>query len=105
VQPQDEITKLIQRYYSCPAIRSRIVEFMGGSSDADATAVYAVGNDGVSGFTQPVNPTALRELLLAGYDVERSLWDRVSLLADLDIDYENFDYPAEPCHWANGALS
>ena len=49
---EDEITKLIQHYYSCSTIRARILEFMGGSSEADATAVYAVANDGLSGFSQ-----------------------------------------------------
>jgi len=96
VHVEDEITKLIQHYYSCAAIRSRINEFMGGSTEGDATAVYVVGNDGVSGFSQPAAPAALGKFLLAGDDFERSLWDRLWLLADLDIDYENFDYPAEP---------
>jgi hypothetical protein len=96
VHVEDEITKLIQHYYSCPTIRSRINEFMGGSAEGDATAVYVVGNDGVSGFSQPAAPTAVGEFLLEGSDVERSLWDRMWLLADLDIDYENFDYPVEP---------
>jgi hypothetical protein len=96
VHVEDEITELIQHYYSCSTIRARILEFMGGSSEADATAVYAVGNDGLSGFTDPVCPASLGEFLLGGYDVERSLWDRWSLIANMDIDYENFDYPAEP---------
>jgi hypothetical protein len=96
VHVEDEITKLIRHYYSCTTIRKRIEEFIGGSFEADPTAVYVVGNDGVSGFTQPSTAAGIRELLAGGYDVERSLWDRQWLLADLDVDYENFDYPAEP---------
>jgi hypothetical protein len=29
-------------------------------------------------------------------ELARSLWDRDSLLVDLDIEYVNFDFPAEP---------
>jgi hypothetical protein len=29
-------------------------------------------------------------------EISRSLWDRESLIADLDIEYVNFDFPAEP---------
>jgi len=30
------------------------------------------------------------------FEVARSLWDPRSLLVDLDIEYVNFDFPAEP---------
>ena len=72
VHVENEITKLIQHYYSCATIRSRINEFMGGSTEGNATAIYVVGNDGVSGFSQPAAPAELGDFLLAGDDVERS---------------------------------
>jgi len=95
VHPADEITQLIQHYYCCSTIRGRMIEFLGGSTTGNATAVYAVANDGVSGFSPPAHPNALEEFLRQGYDVERSLWDRGCLVADLDIDYENFDCATE----------
>ncbi|WP_018291715.1 hypothetical protein [Verrucomicrobium sp. 3C] len=35
------------------------------------------------------------ELLDAGADILRSIWDRIALLGILDIEYINWDYPAE----------
>jgi hypothetical protein len=31
----------------------------------------------------------------SGLDIGRSLWDRESLIADLDVEYVNFDRPEE----------
>jgi hypothetical protein len=31
-----------------------------------------------------------------GAELNRSLWDRESLLAHLDVEYVNFDHPAHP---------
>ena len=74
-----------------------MIEFLGGSCVMDATAVYVVGSDGrMDGRlleTQPV--MRLSQLLDEGCEVERSLWDKKSLVFDLDIDYENFDSASE----------
>jgi hypothetical protein len=54
---------------------------------------------GDSEKTQYLNRFAKRWLPSGANDlleISRSLWDRESLLADLDIEYVNFDFPAEP---------
>ena len=88
---------VLSAYYRNDAVRARMLEFLGGRSLNDATAMYVVGNDGSSEShlceAQPV--TRLFQLMEEGLDLERSLWDRKSLVIDLDIDYENFDSPAE----------
>jgi hypothetical protein len=72
-------------------------EFLGGTSSENASAAYIVGtgrySDPCRGEPAPVS--RLFEYLDCGFNIERSLWDRNSLIADLDIDYENFDFPAE----------
>ena len=40
--------------------------------------------------------SALPTCLKPDYEICRSLWDSASLLVDLDIEYVNFDFPAEP---------
>jgi hypothetical protein len=74
-----------------------MLEFLGGLSLLDASAVYVVGSDGLSDGrlleAQPV--TQLFQLLDKGCEVERSLWDNKLLVIDLDIDYENFDTAIE----------
>ena len=71
-------------------------EFLGGVDPQEATAVYIVGNDGFSDFGQPSSPACLAECLEAGLEIDRSLWDQDSLIADIDLEYHNFDYPAAP---------
>jgi hypothetical protein len=43
-----------------------------------------------------VRPAALDDLLAAGVDISRSLWDARHLLLHLDLDYHNTDAPSEP---------
>lgn len=79
---------------AAPSIESRMVEFLGGSSASDATAVciqgFPAAPDG-EGRERP--PSELSACLEQGLEVRRSLWDRRSLVADLDIEYINFDRP------------
>lgn len=37
--------------------------------------------------------TSLEQCLSEGLDIGRSLWDRQALIANLDIEYVNFDEP------------
>src|SRR6185436_1478024 len=85
------------RLWDLPSIRARMTEFLGASSLTEATCVYLLG-EGASPADQtgPVPPTELGSLLARGLDVRRSLWDRASLLVDLDVEYVNFDFLAEP---------
>lgn len=72
-----------------------MVEFAG-------SAAYITGSDG--SFDAGIQPGSLQELsgyLEAGFEISRSLWDRDSLLADIDLEYHNFDNHAEA--WLNPA--
>lgn len=87
---------MLRRYYSYRTVRQRMYEFLGGSNPRNATAAYIVGDDGRSGFSAAAMPGRLPDFLQAGIAVERSLWDRKFLIADIDLEYENFDCPAAP---------
>jgi hypothetical protein len=85
-----------QKYYADPNVRARIVEFLGGSSVADASSHYITTGDAADFQHRQALPVReLFRLFERGVDICRSLWDRVSLIADLDIEYVNFDHPAE----------
>jgi hypothetical protein len=87
----------IREYYRTPDVRSRMVEALGGPRLEDATCYY-IGRcyDSIrSGFNMR-RPGELDLFLENEWDVARSLWDKQGLIADLDIEYVNFDFPAEP---------
>jgi hypothetical protein len=91
---QGEFDGLLRLYYRAGSIRKRMGDFLGRAPGGRTTAVYVVASDGYSGFAGPVGPHGLRPYLERGCDVERSLWDTRSLLADIDLDFENFDHAA-----------
>ena len=76
-------------------VRQRIVEYLGGSSLANATCHFL-------GRLNPLNPSRferhppgkLHSLLDESCELARSLEDRTSMLIHLDIEYVNFDDPA-----------
>ena len=88
----------IQSYYRSASVRDRMAEFMGGLDPQQATCVYINGHGPTSHRADAAyrSPKELHALLDSGMDVSRSLWDRRSLMVDLDIEYVNFDFPAEP---------
>lgn len=87
----------VAQCYSDEQVRSRMIAFMGGTTVEKATCIYLSHCDGVwGGGPSSISPSALDEFLQAGDDVGRSLWDRQSLIVHLDIEYVNFDFPAEP---------
>lgn len=91
---RSELSELIQRYYRRPAVRERMCEFLGGADPRKATAVYITATDGSFDYSEPSSPAALPKYLEASLEVDRSLWDRESLIVDIDLEYHNFDYPA-----------
>lgn len=87
---------MLSSYYADPHIRARIVEFLGGSSLEDATCVFVTGNGQLRRVWFDPQPVAeLWTCVGGGLEIARSLWDRQSLIAHLDIEYVNFDFPAE----------
>jgi len=82
--------------YQDPAVRCRLIEFLGGDTLEHATAVYVTKSDGCQfDPTQLRPPSGLDELLASELDIARSLADSESLLLHLDVEYVNFDSPAE----------
>jgi hypothetical protein len=81
-------------FYSDPAVRQRLVEFLGGEPLESATAVYLTHPDGCQ-FTRPElhPPGELEWFFVRDLDIARSLADRESLLLHLDVEYVNFDVP------------
>jgi hypothetical protein len=87
----------IRDYYRAPHVRSRMIEYLGGHSLDDATCYY-IGRcyDSIKPGFNMRRPGELDLFLENEWDVARSLWDKQWLVADLDIEYVNFDFPAEP---------
>ncbi|HNR14564.1 MAG TPA: hypothetical protein PKM59_14755 [Thermodesulfobacteriota bacterium] len=89
-------TEHIVQYYNTPGVRSCMASFLGGSSLEEATCVYVSCCDSHPYYPLRKLPNQLAYYLDHGLDVGRSLWDRRFLPVHLDIEYVNFDFPAEP---------
>ncbi len=96
---------MLRRYYRNTSVRRRMHEFLGATRTKPATTVYIVGNNGWSGYLGPSPPSYLWRYLESRMDVERSLWDRASLIFDFDLEYHNFDSPAAAWLDPNRAFS
>jgi len=84
-------------YFRNPDVRQRMIEFLGGASLETATAAFIMQTElSYSRQLSPEPPSRLDAYLKEGLDVSRSLWDSASLIVHLDLEYVNFDFPAEP---------
>lgn len=84
----------IRDYYASRAVRSRMTEFLGATTLERATAAYVTATPPSRELPRDLSPPVeLPRWLDAGEDVSRSLLDRESLIAHLDIDYVHFDAP------------
>lgn len=82
--------------YADPAVRRRLVEYLGGDTLEHATAAYITKSDGCQFVREQLHPPSdLDHFLAQELDIARSLSDSESLLLHLDIEYVNFDSPAE----------
>ena len=79
-------------YYGDTNVRARILEFIGAATGCE---FLAASDEHASPPFTPYSPRALNSLLDGGFEICRSLWDRNALIADFDIEYVNFDNPAE----------
>jgi hypothetical protein len=87
----------VLEYYRNRHVRSRMIEFLGGKTFDSATSMFITQCDAVSeGGWDFKKPSELEHFWNLGQDVSRSLWDQKWLIAHLDIEYVNFDFPAEP---------
>ncbi len=84
------------RVYTDPGVYHRFLEFLGGDLDQEVTAVYVTHTDGCLVLPDRMRDAGeLLELMEKRVDIDRSLLDKSSLLVHLDIEYVNFDSPAE----------
>ena len=91
-----DIRQTLREFYKSPAVRARILEFLGGKTPSQATCEFITA-DGVEwAGREPRVPDELFHSLEEGLDICRSLSDRKSLIAHLDMEYVNFDFAAEP---------
>ncbi|MBX6324635.1 MAG: hypothetical protein IRY93_01205, partial [Chthoniobacterales bacterium] len=88
-----------QHYYRHPAVRARMREFVGvDASNGDGCEFLTASDDRAFLPLKALKAhpaAALDSLLDGGFEICRSLWDREALIADFDIEYVNFDNPAE----------
>ncbi len=91
----NDITKTLKDYYRNTSVRSRIMEFLGGDSPDNTTCEYITADGMCYPRRQPLSVRELPSKLDDGLDICRSLWDRESLIAHLDVEYVNFDFAAE----------
>lgn len=79
-----------------PFVRRRLVEFLGADTLDQATAVYLAHSDGCPFDRRELRlPEELEWFLERDMDIARSLADTKSCLLHLDVEYVNFDSPAE----------
>ncbi len=89
------ITDTLRNYYRQPAVQARMLEFLGADGTGDFTAEYITADNTHTAEREPLLPWELSAQLEAGLDISRSLADRDSLLAHIDVEYVNFDFPAD----------
>jgi hypothetical protein len=96
------LTSLVKKskkvnYYAYPMVRSRIAEFLGMEPKVPDTVsgVVMIGDACQAGYRHMRRANELPLCLDRDCEISRSLWDSSSLLVDLDIEYVNFDFPAE----------
>lgn len=88
---------MLAHYYHEQAVRQRMIEFLGGSSIDNITAMYITGQKYEASIDISPKPSEqIFSFLEEEMEIFRSLWDKKSLLIHWDIEYVNFDYPAEP---------
>jgi hypothetical protein len=91
-----EASAPIPSYYRHAGVRRRILEFLGGDHVGNLTCRYITTDDASASRRRPQPVESLLPSLDREVEIARSLWDRKSLIADLDIEYVNFDSPSEP---------
>jgi hypothetical protein len=92
----------LETIYSNPAVRERIFDYLGSDEGRNPTAFSLARCDGrLPTEIERIPIDSLEAALETPGDLARSLADRESLIAHLDIEYVNFDSPEEayvdPC--------
>lgn len=83
-------------YYRNPDVRARILEFIGAGANGEPSCEFLTAGDDTALPPFPSHsPNELNSLFDGGFEICRSLWDHSALIADFDIEYVNFNNPAE----------
>jgi hypothetical protein len=94
--PTMNVIEKRMQYYGDTNVRARILEFIGAATGGESSCEFLTGSDDSSSLPfKSYSPQSLNLLLDCGFEICRSLWDRDALIADFDIEYVNFDDPAE----------
>jgi len=88
-----ELSVILRNYYQSPSVRQRMLEFLGGSDVSNVSAAFIAGNDGSRSLGAVMPVDRLAECWDHGLEIERSLWDRRSLIVHLDLEFHSFDHP------------
>ena len=85
-------------HYANWAVRARIAEFLGvGSNGANPTAMcFKTADEETRVPSEALSFGQLSASLQHNLEIFRSLWDRESLLVDLNVEYVNFDSLVQP---------
>ncbi|MBI3928212.1 MAG: hypothetical protein HY319_21895 [Armatimonadetes bacterium] len=90
------MTSSVWDYYRHPAVRARIMEFLGGRTADELSCVYVrTGDDRIRSAPAAYPARDVEQALEWPSELNRSLWDRRSFLGHLDIEHVNFDHPRE----------
>ncbi len=90
-----KILEQLRPYYRDSRVRYAILEFLGESYSGGLTSRFITADSPASAERRPLPVEELFRCLDQGLEICRSLWDSDSLVAHLDIEYVNFDYPGE----------
>lgn len=86
-----------QAFHAQPVIRRRIEQFLGGPSLEASSARFLGMPSCRADGSRPCWPTGrLWDRLDREPELARSLWDRASLVANLDLEHVHFDEPRRP---------
>lgn len=86
----------LRRYLENPAVRQRMVDFLGNPTLEEAACLYLLpGAPSLEQAFEPAPPSDLWTMVRRG-EAARSLWDRRGLIVDLDVEHVHYDRPAEP---------
>src|SRR4029077_4090092 len=84
-------------YYSHPAVRARMAEFLGMEPGSGATSMFlTIGDEHQINYLKARKVSELPASLEQDFEICPPLWDSLSLLEHLHIQYLNLDSPAEP---------
>jgi hypothetical protein len=87
-------TEKITNHYQSANVRARIEDFLGANLIGNLECHHLIkGDETEVHLGGPHAPEELYSFFEEGAEIFRSLWDRTSLIADLDIEYVNFDHP------------